>query len=78
MDCSLSRHKGVPTWWKDANAYHLTVKALNFDDSSDVDVDSSWDEVVPLTVVVASTSLLDAPSVIPSSLAVSSLVALIL
>lgn len=43
-NCSLSRHKGDVTWWKDTTDDHLTIKAFDYDDiddSSQEDGDSS-------------------------------------
>lgn len=30
-DCSISRHKGAATWWKDATVDHLTIHAAESD-----------------------------------------------
>lgn len=69
VDCSLSRRKGVATWWKDPTEDHLTINALDF-----VSVDSSQDEV-PLIVDEA---LVDVTVVVdPSASLVPALVALV-
>lgn len=52
--CSLPRHRGAATWWKDATIEHLIVNVLDSTCSSHEDDVSSRDEE-PLTVVEPST-----------------------
>lgn len=64
-NCSISRHKGVATWWKDATIDHLTIHDVD-PDSDDF---SQEVEVPPTTVnsIMAPPALVESPTIATES-----------